>query len=209
MPRKRKTRSASSSSFTNIKKSPYASSFRTGIKSGKPCSAVIASISKRTGKPITSIVKSLCKAGVCYCQKFNGTWIYWPAFPCKSGASTTCQTQMWQSFIDWCMASGNCKPAQLEKKVSGQKNFMAFCRHFFAKQFSGISTTKSKRRTRRSRKARTASRRPTSWARHSTKRWAKRSKRTSPWTRSRTSYRSYAFPSYRVRSSTRRYARAA
>lgn len=205
MPRKRKSHYASS--FISTVKSPYASSFRTGIKSGKPCSAVIASISKRTGKPITSIVKSLCKAGVCYCQKFNGTWIYWPAFPCKSGASSTCQTTMWQSFIDWCMASGSCKPAQLDKKVSSQKNFMAFCRHFFARQFSGIST--SKRRTRRSRKSRTTSRRPTSWARHSSKRRTKRSTRTSPWTRSRTSYRSYAFPTYRFRSSTRRYARAA
>jgi hypothetical protein len=188
MPRKRKSYSASPSKSTF--KSPYASSFKTGIKSGTPCSTVVENIAKRTGKPITSIVNSLRKAGWCYCQKFNGTWIYWPAFPCKSGATTTCQINMWQSFIDWCVAGGFCKPKQLQKKISSQKNFMAFCRHFFAKQFSGI-TTKSKRRSRRSTKSRTTSRRPrTSWARH-------------------TSYRTYRFPSYSLRNGSRRYVRAA
>ena len=68
------------------------------------------------------------------------------------------QLEIWQSFIDWCIASGQCKPEQLARKVSSQQEFMNYCRKFFNRQFS--ATTSSSRSRKRS-SARTS--RPTSY----------------------------------------------
>jgi hypothetical protein len=196
-----------SSKFT----SPFTTSFKSGIKSGTPCGTVITNIAKRTNKPVASIIKSLTKAGVCFSQKFNGTLVCWPAFPARTNAtkSNICQTNLWQCFVDWCIMTGVCKPNQLNNKTGSQKSFMSACKSYFGKQFSSFSTTKSKRKS-KSRKSWTRSRKTTSrpkthWAKHTRKRTTKRS--PSKWSASWT--RSYKFPTYRVRSTTRRYVRAA
>ena len=191
-----------SSNFT----SPYGTSFKSGVKSGTPCNTVISNIAKRTGKPISTICKSLSKANLCFCKKFNGTWICWPTFSCKSSGRQikACQTNMWQCLVDWCIMNHCCTPKQLNNKCSSQKTFMSYCKSLFGKQISPKSKSKSKSR-KSSRKSRTSK---TYWAKHSPKRThSKKYSRPSVWGRS--SNRSYKFPTYRSRPTTRRYVRAA
>src|SRR5262245_28460751 len=136
------TTSSQSTALRAIK-SPYASASKSGVKAGTPCGVVISNICKKTGKPISTIIKSLEKARLCYSQKFNNTYICWPTFPCrKTSKAKVCQSQLWQCFIDWCCISGTCKPVQLEKKTGGQKSFMLGCRSFFSRQVSSPSSKK-------------------------------------------------------------------
>jgi len=202
--KRRTSRSFKSSKIHKFPTSPFASAFKSGVKSGTPCNTVIQNISKRTGRSISSIIKSLTKANLCFSQKFNGTWICWPTFKfrCPSSKISACQTDLWQSFIDWCIMSRSVKPIQLDKKTGSQKAFMRYCKHFFGQQISTGSKRKSKRRS-ASRKSRKTSRRPkTTWARHRIKRTRKF--RTTAWNRS-----SFKFPSYRFRTTRRYYRRAA
>lgn len=132
--------------------SPYASSFKTAIKRGTPCGDAVASIAKRYDKNPKTVFASLHKVGLCFRQKFNGQWIYWP---CEAKKTTSanfkpCQLNMWQCFIDWCITSGSCTPQQLLKHCKSQKDFMSYCRKFFNKQFAastGSGSGKAKRRT--------------------------------------------------------------
>lgn len=129
--------------------SPFATAFKSACKRGTPCSQAVWNISKRTGKSPSVIWNSLCKAGICQKQKFNGQWIYWPtdqAF-CNTTAkcAKTCQVNMWQSFVEWCIASGQCTPEQLNKHCNGQQNFMKYCRKFFNKQFNTNTTSTSRK----------------------------------------------------------------
>jgi hypothetical protein len=89
-------------------KSPYASSFTSAIKRGTPCSVVVNSIANRTKKTPSVIFNSLFKAGLVDRQKFNGQWVYWPVNGKKTNATVTknCQHNMWQWFVDWCVAGG-------------------------------------------------------------------------------------------------------
>ncbi len=78
--------------------SPYASSFKTAIKRGTPCGDAVASIAKRYDKNPKTVFASLHKVGLCFRQKFNGQWIYWP---CEAKKTTSanfkpCQLNMWQ-----------------------------------------------------------------------------------------------------------------
>ncbi|MCI0362424.1 MAG: hypothetical protein L0Y44_05755 [Phycisphaerales bacterium] len=203
--------------------SPYASPFKTAVKSGTPCSTVVNNICKRTGKPVSTVVKSLVKAGICFSQKFNGTLVYWPAFPVRGTSNTinTSQTTLWQAFIDWCILNRWCTPSQLKRNATNQKAFMSFCKSFFGRQFVGTvqrtkSTSKSKRKPKAKRRS-LYSRSRKSWsspktkwtARHTKKRrTSKRVRKTASWRRASAS-RSYRFPSYKSRTSFRRYARAA
>ncbi len=124
-------------------KSPFASSFKSAIKRGTPCFVAVQNIASRCNKKPEAVFNSLFKAGFCNRQKFNGQWIYWACEGTKCNATQTkfCQTQMWQWFVDWCIASGCCTPEQLSKKCSSQKEFMTFCKKFFGKQFTGMNTT--------------------------------------------------------------------
>lgn len=137
--------------------SPYATSFKSAINRGTPCSVAVQNIAKRTKKSPTVVFNSLHKAGLCDRQKFNGQWIYWPSNCKKSSASAvkTCQWNMWQCFVDWCLASGYCTPEQLRKNATSQQAFMNFCKKFWSKQFSASTsrkstTTTSKPRSRKS-----------------------------------------------------------
>lgn len=206
------------------KNSPFATSFKTGVNNGTPCSTVVANIAKRTNKSVNTIWQSLFKAGLCFRQKFNGQWIYWPSFqPTKKATSRNiniCQNNLWQCFVEWCYINGYFTPEQLNKKATSQKAFMSFCRSFFGKQFTTSSTTKS--RTSKSRTTRTkttkARRTTTSKSRlHSPKakstpktksaqkrQVARKTTTSTPWSRT-TVTRNYKFPTLK----TRRYVKAA
>lgn len=179
-------------------KSPFATSFTTAVKNGTPCSTVVWNISKKTNKPVNTIWNSLFKAGLCFRQKFNGTWVYWPSFQVKKNSTTshTTQTTMWQNFVEWCVTNNFCTPSQLSKNSTTQKSFMNFCRKFFGKQFTATKRTTKRRRTTGVR---------TNWT---TKHGKKRTTSTStPW--GRTFTRNYKFPTFKSRTNTRRYRRAA
>ncbi len=132
-------------------KSPHATSFKTAIKHGTPAGVAVNAIAKRSNKRPSAVFTSLHKAGLCHRQKFNGQYVYWACEAKKSNATTAkgLQLEIWQSFIDWCIASGHCKPEQLQKQISSQQEFMNYCRKFFNKQFSASSTTGRKRTTSR------------------------------------------------------------
>lgn len=118
--------------------SPFTSSFKSMCKNGTPCWQAICTIAKNWKKTPTFVMNSLCKAGVCGKQKFNGQWICFPTFPCKttSTKSKKCQTAMWQCFVDWCCCSGFCTPNQLMNHCGSQANFTNFCKKFWNKQFN-------------------------------------------------------------------------
>lgn len=168
-------------------KSPYATSFKSAIKRGTPAGIAVAAIAKRTGKNTQQVFSSLHRAGLCDRQKFNGQWVYWPAEPVKRSPSQAkhCQIQMWQNLVDWCIASGNCKPEQLTKNAGSQNSFMAYCRKYFNRQLNGGTSLVSK----------PASRKP-------------KSRRSTPRSRTRTTSSSYKFPRAAGKT-TRRYRKAA
>ncbi len=173
-------------------KSPYATSFNSAIKRGTPAGTAVHAIAKRTSRPINSIFSSLHKAGLCHRQKLNGQSIYW-AVEGKKGTATSAkviQIELWQSFIDWCIASGNCKPQQLQNNVGSQQDFMAYCRKFFNCQLNGSTTTSKKKRTAPTKARKTTARKTTA------RKTSTRKTRTT----------SYKFPRT---STTRRYRRAA
>ncbi len=169
--------------------SPFASAFKSAVNRGTPCWNAITNVANRTGKTPKTVCNSLHKAGLIDRCKFNGQWVYWPTFKGKKAPATTtkaCQTNMWQHFVDWCIASGFCTPEQLSKHTSSQKAFMTFCRKFWNKQFASGSTSGSTTRRRTSTtKSRSTGRKPS--------------------TRSRTTTRNYKFP----QTGTRRTRRAA
>jgi hypothetical protein len=118
--------------------SPFTSQFKSMCKRGTPCSVAIKTIAAKCKKTPTVVMNSLCKAGVCCKQKFNGQWLCFPTFPCKTTASKCkpCQTAMWQCFVDWCCCNGCCTPNQLIKNSGSQSKFTSFCKKFWNKQFS-------------------------------------------------------------------------
>ena len=180
-------------------KSPYASSFNSAVKNGTPGGLAIFNIAKRLGKTPSVIGNSLWRANLVYRQKFNGQWVFWPVNGKRSSAAKfkPVHSQMWQCFIDWAICNGFCKPEQLKKHIGSQKEFMTFCRKFFAKQFGSAKPIKRKRK---SVKRTTSRKRTTTRARKS----PSRKRRTS---------RTYAYKFPRTSSgrkrTTRRYRRAA
>lgn len=196
--------------------SPFASNFNSAIKRGTPCSVAINSIAKSKSKTPKFIFESLFKAGLCSRQKFNGQWIYWTNQPSKKSNATTrndCQNNMWQNFIDWCICSGFCTPEQLSNHSGSQKEFMSFCKKFFAKQFSPATATKKRKTSRKTSRKTTATKarkRPSTSKKRSTsfsskKRSTKR-KSTSPKSNRKSSYK---FPTAKKSTSTRRYRKVA
>jgi hypothetical protein len=198
--------------------SPFATSFKTGVKNGTPCSEVVQNISKRTGKPVNTVVQSLVKAGLCFSQKINGTWVFWPTFNCKTTTThaNNIQTNLWQSFVEWCLATGCVTPYQLDNNTTSQKTFMNFCRNFFGKQFTGVKKTTKTKTTKKNSWNKTwkSARRNTTSGKNrwttsfNTKRSTKRVRKSTPTTWNRNSYK---FPTWKSRSanSSRRYVRAA
>jgi hypothetical protein len=132
---------------SNIK-SPFTTSFHSAIKRGTPYLTVIGNIAKRTGKSPEFIFGSLFKAGVVNRQKFNGTWLYWPAqWDGKANVSNKkeCQFSMWQAFVQWSIWNGWTTPEKLANNTGSQAEFENFCKKFWGKQFNGtVSTTRTR-----------------------------------------------------------------
>ena len=196
--------------------SPFASNFNSALKRGTPCSVAINSIAKSKKKTPKSIFESLFKAGLCFRQKFNGQWVYWASECTKKSTATSrneCQTNMWQNFIDWCISSGVCTPEQLKNHSGSQKEFMSFCKKFFAKQFSPATSakkSKTSRKPKRKTSATKARKRPmTSKKRSTTTRAKKSSTKRKSTTRKSTRKSSYKFPTAKKSTSTRRYRKVA
>ena len=190
-------------------KSPFASPFKSAVKHGTPCGVAVNNIAKNSKKSPKVVFESLFKAGLCFRQKFNGQFVYWTSEKCKKGTAThrnECQNDMWQSFIDWCISSGFCTPEQLMKHCGSQKEFMTFCRKFFAKQF-GTTTGTKKRTSTKAKKRKTT----TKARKRTTTKTSKRKTTRKPTASRKTTVKrgSYKFPTAKRRSSTRRYRRAA
>ncbi len=134
-------------------KSPHASSFKTAIKHGTPAGVAVNAIAKRSNKRPSAVFTSLHKAGLCHRQKFNGQYVYWACEAKKSNATTAkgLQLEIWQSFIDWCIASGQCKPEQLYNQTGSQENFIANCRKYYNKQLKATSGSRTQTTAKRSR----------------------------------------------------------
>ena len=144
---------------SNNSKSPYATSFNSAIKRGTPAGAAVKAIATRSQIRPNVVFASLHKANLCHRQKFNGQWIYWAVEGTKSTATTAknLQVEIWQSLIDWCIASGHCQPQQLADKASSQRELMSYCRTFFNRQFPSSTSRSSKAKRTSSRKTPTTS----------------------------------------------------
>lgn len=134
----------------NSNNCPFASSFKSAINRGTPCWTAICNIASKCNKTPQAVCQSLFKAELVDRCKFNGQWLYWPCCSYKTTATAAknCQFNMWQHFVEWCMASGCCTPEQLSNCNSSQKAFMTFCRKFWNQQFSGAmnASTSTKKR---------------------------------------------------------------
>jgi len=172
--------------------SPYTQAFVAGCRTGQPCSTVINNICKRTGKNFNTVCASLCKAGVCRGQKFNGQWICWPNFkvPTNNTWSKKAQWNLWQGFVDWCVTSGYCTPNNLNTKsaTGNQAQFMKNCQSLMSTQCTLSGTTKIK---------------PAANLKNSTNTWTAHfpNSTTFAWTRT------FKFPT--LKNLTRRYSKAA
>ena len=196
----------------NKSKSPFGPSFNSAIKSGTPCGVVIANIAKRTGKSPSVIGNSLFRAGLCFRQKFNGKFVFWPVNgkKCASAKWKPCHTDMWQNFVDWIISNGLCKPEQMHKHCSSQKEFMTWCRKFFAQQFGPATAKKKKRKTTkrkttaRKRKTTTSRKRKPTSAHKRRKPTAASKRRKTTARRKTSSARVYKFPRNSRSRTTRR-----
>ena len=138
--------------------SPYATAFKAAMKRGTSYNTAVNSIAGRSSKSTEQVWNSLYKAGLCFRQKFNGQWIYFPWDISKSNSTTWKNSQFnsWQWFTEWCITSGNCRPEQFKNNCGSQKEFMTWCRKYFGKQFSGNNSPARKSgRTRKTAKTRT------------------------------------------------------
>jgi hypothetical protein len=135
--------------------SPFASSFKSAVNRGTSWTVAVQNIAKRNNKTVNFVWNPLWKAGICSRQKFNGQWIYWPNNCKKSNATNWKNSQFnsWQWFCEWAIMNGFCTPEQLNKNKGSQKEFMNYCRKFFAKQFVTNNTTKKSGRKTTTRKS--------------------------------------------------------
>jgi len=128
-------------------KSPYAASFKSGIKRGTPPFVIVNNLASRKNVNPQKVWESLFKGGLVNRQKFNGQWLYWPV-ECGTNFNATntkvCQFNMWQWFVDWCICNGCCTPEQLDNNKGSQKEFEAYFKKFWNKQFNtGSKSSKS------------------------------------------------------------------
>lgn len=132
--------------MSNTYKSPFATAFKAGVNRGTSYNHVVWNIAKRSNKSPEFVWESLFKANLCWRQKFNGQWIYFPCELKKSNATTVKfgQYNMWQWFCEWCLTSGTCTPEQLHKHHGSQKEFMTWCRKFWSAQYTTAKTTKKR-----------------------------------------------------------------
>lgn len=128
--------------------SPYAASFKSALKRGTSYNAAVQNIANRKNTTPDKVWLSLFKADLCFRQKFNGQWIYFPCDAGKTNSTNWKNTQFnsWQWFTEWCIASGFATPEQFKKNCGSQKDFMNWSRKYFGKQFTWNTTTSNKTR---------------------------------------------------------------
>jgi hypothetical protein len=215
---------------TKRSKKHHTSRHTRKTKHGVPCGMVVTSISRKTGKNVNVIFKSLCKAGLCKGQKINGQWIYWPTLKVRTNISNAkaSKVKMWQCFVDWCTCSGICTTRQITGKSTTSASFAKFCKTWFGKTVTAGGTTRTKsHKTRKHGKKRTITMRRTTIKRNrrwttGRKTWASkwttkrhtthsRKRRTNKSWRTWGSSRNYKFPTFKTRTNWnyRRYSRAA
>jgi hypothetical protein len=169
------------------------------IQRGTPCHVAVNTLANRFHTSPQVVCRSLCTAGVCKCQKINGQIVCVPVNgkKCSPTIVKTCQADLWQCFVDWCICSGCCTPRQLISKCGNQNSFMKFCCQYLPKQVPGLFKLTSKSGT----TMKNTKRRSTT----------RRVKRTTTRARSRrtSTTRFYSFPTFKTRTTTRRYRRAA
>ena len=182
--------------------SPFATSFKSAMKRGTSFNTAVQNSAKRNNKTPEFVWESLFKANLCFRQKINGQWVYWPCEFGKSNAKTwkNSQWQMWQWFTEWCILNGCATPTQFKNHRGSQQAFMTWARRFWSKQFNSNNTPKKQ----------TTKRKRTTTAKAKTKTTRRTRKTTTkPRTRKTTSTRSYKFPTAKSRTSNRRWRRAA
>lgn len=204
MPRKTSKSKKSTKTF----KSPFTTMFTTGIKKGLPCGIVMNTIAMKTKKNPTTIGQSLFKAGLVWRQKINNQWIFWAKNGKKTNTTNinTCTANVWQCFVDWCIACGICTPMQMAFKTGVTKNFTKNCTMYVTKFWTanGITgnwNTVSKTSTWSNNKKRTTTGRKTS---KTHKGWKKNSWNTK-WSNNGT----YKFPMFKSRTTGKKYRYAA
>ena len=143
--------------------SPYATSFKSALNRGTSYSTAVYNIAKRYNKTPDYVWQSLYKANLCYRQKFNGQWIYWPVNVKKANAKNckVSQYNAWQWYCEWFLMNGCCTPDQLKKHVGSQKDFMTWCKKFFGKQYTWTNTKKRTTKTTRTNKTKRTAKRKT------------------------------------------------
>ncbi len=198
--------------------SPYATSFKNSCKRGTPFYQAVNNIAKKNNKSTQVIWNSLFKANLVWRQKFNGQWTYFPSFSCKTKATAakTSQYECWQYFCEWMLSSGQCTPEQLKKNCGSQKEFMSWCRKFWGKQYTTVSSSSSvkknvKKAVKKNVKAKSVTKRKTTKAKVTTKAksTSKPKARKSTVKAKKTNARSYKFPTAKTTSKSRRFKKAA
>ena len=124
--------------------SPSAASFKSAIKRGTSYNQAVWNSANRCNKTTDYVWNSLCKANLCWRQKFNGQWVYFPCDVTKTNATTAknCQFNMWQWYCEWCIANKCCTPDQIHNHCGSQKDFMNWCRKFWNKQYNHTTNVK-------------------------------------------------------------------
>jgi hypothetical protein len=183
----RKTTRKVGTSKTSKTITAIAKQFISGMKSGKGFTTVINGISKKTNKNFSTICQTLTKSGLCFSTKVNGTKVFWPNFTSKATKNTTnaAQATWCQAMVEWCLATGSCTPRQLQNNSGNQKSFLTFCTNCCTKAITGKSAAGS---------ATTGA-----WATN----WSKSNNRT--WKSGKT----FKFPTYASRSTSKRTRKAA
>ena len=143
--------------------SPFSSTFNSAVRRGTPATTAVSNIANRSGKNTNHVFQSLFKAGQIQRQKFNGQWIYWASQGHKARASVTrgIQSDFWQDFVNWSIASGWVTPEQIDQHSDHQQQFSNFLRKFWNKQFASGSSSSSRISTSTTRQRTTSSHRRT------------------------------------------------
>lgn len=124
--------------------SPYATTFKSALNRGTSYNLAVHNIAKRSNKSVEQIWLSLYKGGLCFRQKFNGQWCYFPfnVKKCTATVNKNAQWQAWQWFTEWCLQNKLCTPEQLKNHTGSQQDFMTWCRKFWGKQYTWNNTTR-------------------------------------------------------------------
>lgn len=95
----------------------FSTGFNSAVKKGTSPWQWVQNCSKRTGKPESTIWKSLEREGAVFCKKFNGCNVWFPVNGKKCSGTSCKKTHnfFWQYLCEYCVQQGWAKPWQLQK----------------------------------------------------------------------------------------------